>query len=69
MEDLVGCCDECVGGVGGGDDNYGVVCDDGAGDGTYECVANGYVVGLVEGSNCGYVEGYSRGGFLWMRWL
>ena len=51
--DLVGCCDECVVGVGGGDDNDRVGCDDGAGDGTAKCGADGAVVGLVEGSNVG----------------
>ena len=50
---MVGCCDECVVGVGGGDDNDGVGCDDGAGDGTSKCGADGAVVGLVEGSNVG----------------
>ena len=58
---LVGCCDECVGGVGGGDVNDGVGCDDGAGDGTDYCGADGAVFGLVEVRNVGYVEGYSRG--------
>ena len=33
---LVGCCDECVAGVDGGDENEGVSCDDGAGDNTDE---------------------------------
>ena len=32
--DLVGCCDECVGGVGGWDYNDGLGFNDGAGDGT-----------------------------------
>ena len=58
---MVGCCDECVGGVGEGDDNDVVGCDDGAYDGTDKCGANGAVVGLVEVSNIGYVEGYIRG--------
>ena len=56
-----GCCDECVGGVGGGDGNYEVGCDYGAGDGTAECGADGDVFDLVEGRNVGNVEGYSRG--------
>ena len=51
------------------DDNDGVGCDDGAGDGvcdggcigTDECVSDGDVVGLVEVRNVGHVEGYSRG--------
>ena len=55
--------------MGGGDDNDEVGCDDGAGDGvrdegcigTEECGANEDVVGLVEVSNVGYVEGYIRG--------
>ena len=67
--DLVGCCDEFVDGVGGGNDNYGMGCDDGVGDGvcnggfvgTDECGADGDVVGLAEGSNVGYGEGYRRG--------
>ena len=58
---MVGCFDECLGRVGGVDDNDGVGCDDGAGDGTYECGADGDVVFLVEVSNFGYVEVYSRG--------
>ena len=65
---MVGCCDECVGLLGGGDNNYRVDFDDVLGDGvcdggyavTDECGADGAVVGLVEGSNAGYVEGYSR---------
>ena len=52
-----GCCDECVGGVGGGDDNYRVSCDDEGGDGTDERGADEAVVGLVESSNVGHVEG------------
>ena len=59
--DLVGCCDECLGRVGGVDYNDGVGCDDWAGDGTYECGTDGDVVVLVEGSNVVYVEVYSRG--------
>ena len=67
---MVGCCDECVGGVGGVDDNDRLGFYDGAGGGvcdgwcigTDKCGADGGVVGLVEGSNVGYVEGYSRGG-------
>ena len=58
---MVGCCDECVGEFGGGDDNGGVGCDYGSGDGTDKCGANGAVVGLVRGRNVGYVEGYCRG--------
>ena len=58
---LVGCCDECVVGVGGGYDNDRVSCDDGDGDVTDYCEANWDVVGLVEGSNVGCVEGYCRG--------
>ena len=53
---LVGCCDEYVGGVVGGDNNYRVGCDDGAGDGTDECGADGAMVGLVEGRNVGACE-------------
>ena len=66
---MVGCCDECVGGVGGGDDNDRVGCDYVAGDrvcgggciGTDKCGANGAVVGLEEGNNVGYVNVYRRG--------
>ena len=55
--------------MGGGNDNERVGCVDVAGYGvcdwgcisTNNCGANGDVVGLVEGSNVGYVEGYSRG--------
>ena len=61
--DLVVCCDECVGGVGGADNSDGVGFDDGAGDvvcdggciGTEKCGSYGSVVGLVEGSNVRYV--------------
>ena len=56
------CCNECICGVGGDDDNDIVGCNDGAGDVTDECGADGAVVGLVEGINVGYVEGYFRGG-------
>ena len=58
---LVGCCDECVGGVSGGDDNDGVGCDYGAGDDTDEYGPDGAVGSLVEGINVGYVEGCYRG--------
>ena len=44
---LVGFCDECVAGVGGGDDNYRVGCDDGSVDGTDDCGSDGAVVDLV----------------------
>ena len=57
---MVGCCDECVSGVVGVDDNDRVVCDYGDGYGTDECGADRSVVGLVEFSNLGHVEGYSR---------
>ena len=59
--DLVGFCDECIGGVVGDNDNDRVGCDNGAGDGTDVCGADGAVVGLVEVSNDGYVEVYNRG--------
>ena len=58
---MVGCCDECVGGVGGDYNNDGLGCDDGAGDVTDKCGADGAVVGLVYGINVGNVKGYSRG--------
>ena len=44
---MVGCYDECVGGVGGGNDSDGVGCDDGAGDGTDDCVAYGDMSGWM----------------------
>ena len=59
--DLIGCCDECVCGVGGSDDNDRVGDDDGAVDGTDKCGSDGAVFGSVEGRNIGYVEGYCRG--------
>ena len=58
---LVGCCDECVGGVGRDDDNYRVGFDDGDVDVTDECGYDGGVVGFLEGRNIGNVEGYIRG--------
>ena len=48
--------------MGGGNDNDVVGCDDGAGDGTDECGADGAVIFLVEGRNVEYVEGYCRRG-------
>ena len=45
----------------GGDDNDGVGCDDGVGDGTEKCGADRDVFGLAEGINVGHVEGYNRG--------
>ena len=67
---MVGCYDECIDGLGGGDDNYVVGFYDEACDGVFnggcivtdECGADGAVVGLVEGRNVGYMEVYSRGG-------
>ena len=60
--ELVRFCDECVDGVGEGNNNDRVGCYDGSCDGTDKCCADGAVVDLVEGSNFGYVEGYIRWG-------
>ena len=45
--DLVGYCDEYVGGVGGGDDNDRLGYDDVSGDSTGKCGVDGAVVDLV----------------------
>ena len=56
-EGLIGFCDECVGEVGEGSDNYGLGFDDGCID-TDKCGVDGAVVGLVEGRNVWCMEGY-----------
>ena len=59
--DLVGCCYEFVGGVGGGNYNYVVGFYDGAGNGPDKFGAKGDVFYLVEERNVGHLEGYIRG--------